>query len=126
MLLAHSSSISAAAQLITLLIIWVIVLVIAYYTTKFVAVRTNGNLKATNVEVIETYRISNTKFIQIVRLGEKYMAIAVTKEQITPLCELSEDEIVKIEAPSANTEAFKNIFDKVKQISSNKSEKKDE
>ena len=126
MLLAHSSSISAAAQLITLLVIWVIVLVIAYYTTKFVAVRTNGNLKATNVEVIETYRISNTKFIQIVRLGEKYMAIAVTKEQITPLCELSEDEIVKIEAPATNTEAFKNIFDKVKQISSNKSEKKDE
>lgn len=125
-MLLLSSFISSAASLVTLLVIWVIVMVIAYYTTKFVAVRTNGNLHATNIEVIETYRISNVKFIQIVRIGEKYMAIAITKEQITPLCELSESEIVKISKGEQSEASFKQIFDKMKQISGNKSRNKDE
>lgn len=125
-MLLLSSFISSAASLVTLLVIWVIVMVIAYYTTKFVAVRTNGNLHATNIEVIETYRISNVKFIQIVRIGEKYMAIAIAKEQITPLCELSESEIVKISKGEQSEASFKQIFDKMKQISSNKSRNKDE
>lgn len=126
MLLLSSDKIGSAAQLVTLLVIWGIVMVIAYYTTKFIAVRTNGNLHATNIEVIETYRLSNMKFIQIVRIGEKYVGIAVSKDQITPLCELSSEEIIKISAKDAGGEGFTQIFEKMKQISRNKSRNKDE
>ena len=44
--------------------------------------------------MIEAFRISNTKFIQIIRIGEKYLVISVCKDSINLLTELSKDEVV--------------------------------
>ena len=43
--------------------------------------------------MIEIYKIAPSKYIQIIQIGKKQYAIGVTKEQITFLSELEEDQL---------------------------------
>lgn len=47
-----------------------------------------------NVKVLETMRISNSKYIQILKIGNKCFAIAVCKDTVTYLCEVNEEELI--------------------------------
>ena len=69
--------------------------------------------KKSNIRVIEVYRLSNTKMIEIVKIGEHYLAIAVGKDEVTLLTELDADEIIMHEA-SLEPINFKRILDKMK------------
>ena len=72
----------------------------------------------TNLEIIETTKISPDKYIQLVRTGEKYIVIAVGKSEVHMLTELNPDEVI-IEDNNDNTMDFKTIFDKVKNFNKN-------
>ena len=99
---------------ITMLIIFVGVLAATYFFTKWMADFQKDKTASGNIEVIETARISTTKYIQIVRIGQKYMAIAVGKDEVTNLGEISrEDLIFKEENPEENLK-FKDILEKFK------------
>ena len=101
-------------QFITMLIIFVVVLAATYFFTKWMADFQKDKTASGNIEVIETARISTTKYIQIVRIGQKYMAIAVGKDEVTNLGEISrEDLIFKEENPEDNIK-FKDILEKFK------------
>lgn len=95
MLLALDSNngINSFAQFLTVLIIFVGVLALTYFTTRWVASYQKGKMMSGNIQVIETFKITQNKFIQIVRIGEHYYAIAIGKDTITMLGELKEDEI---------------------------------
>ena len=68
-------------------------------------------MSGSNINILETMRISNTKYIQVVKIGSKVFAIAVAKDTVTYLCELNEDELVYNESSSGkmlmNSESFK-------------------
>ena len=95
MLLALDSSngINSFAQFLTVLIIFIGVLALTYFTTRWVASYQKGKMMSGNIQVLETFKITQNKYIQIVRIGEHYFAIAIGKDNITMLGELSEDEI---------------------------------
>ena len=78
-------------------------------------------VKNSNIKVIETFRLNNTKYIQIVKLGEKYVAIAVGKDTVTYLTELDESELdlTKAMEGTSNLE-FHEILKKVKDINRKK------
>jgi len=84
---------NSAAQFITVLLIFVIVLAVTYFVTRFIGVYQKNQGKTGNIEVIESARISPSVYIQIVRIGSKYVALSVGKDNSALLCELSEDEI---------------------------------
>lgn len=71
-----------------------------------------------NIEVIETFRIANNKYLQIIRTADKYLVIAVCKDSITMLTELSEDSIEKLPQSGSlsENESFQAIMDKAKKI----------
>jgi flagellar protein FliO/FliZ len=104
-------------QLITVLLIFVFVLVLAYVTTRLTAGVTKGRLSGSNVEVIETFKIAQNKYIQVVRVGERYYSYIVCKDTVTLLGEMNKDEIPDIEKakkePAINLN-FKEIFDSLK------------
>ena len=101
-------------QLISMLVIFVVVLAVTYFFTKWMAGYQKEKTASGNIEVIETARISATKYIQIVRIGGKYVAIGVGKDEITNLGELSkEDLIIKEDDPEKNV-SFKDILEKIK------------
>ncbi len=101
-------------QLVTMLLVFVVVLAATYFFTKWMASFQREKTSTGNIEVIETARISTTKYIQIVRIGSKYMAIAVGKDEVTSLGEVSrEDLIISEDKPEENLN-FKDILEKIK------------
>lgn len=103
-------------QLFTVILIFIFVLALTYFTTKFTAKLQMGRYQNANVEIIETYKIAPTKYIQVVRIGEKYFSYVVCKETVTLLGELAKDDIIDSEQNEQNTTglSFKDIFEKLK------------
>jgi flagellar protein FliO/FliZ len=113
-----SSRIEAFAQLLTLLIIFIFVLAVTYYVTRFVGNYQKNKLSGSNINILETMRIANNKYIQIVKIGSRVFAIAVAKDTVSYLCELDEDELIYKESSSGkmliNNDDFKEILEKFK------------
>lgn len=80
-------------QLMGILLIFLFVLVITYLTTRWIAGYQQGMIKNKNVQVIETFRVTNNKFIQIIQVGKKYLVISVCKDTMNLLTELTEEEL---------------------------------
>ena len=110
-----ASRVNSFVQFITLLIVFVIVLFLTYYTTKFIGNYQKVSNRYTNFEVVETYRISNNKYIQIIKVSGKYILISVTKDNVTMLTELDEKNVVKPEYTTGQ-QSFSEIFDKFKNL----------
>ena len=98
------------AQFITVLLVFVVVLGITALTTRWIANYQKQQSMNENVQVIETTRIANNKYIQIVRAGEKYMVIAVCKDTVTMLGEIPKEQIK--EGGCGHNSGFREIFDK--------------
>lgn len=113
-----SSRIEAFAQLLTLFIIFIFVLAVTYYVTRFVGNYQKNKLSGSNINILETMRIANNKYIQIVKIGSRFFAIAVAKDTVSYLCELDEDELIYKESSSGkmliNNDNFKEILEKFK------------
>lgn len=116
MLLSSTSNrFDSIVQLLTVLIIFIFVLALTYFSTKLTAGLQKGRLAGSNVEILETFKIAPTKYIQIVRIGEKYFSYVVCKDTVTLLGEMTSDDISrfsKTEAGQAMNMNFKEIFDK--------------
>ena len=94
MLLTGTSTMDSYLQFITVLILFVFVLVITYITTRWIANYQKGKAMGCNMEVMETLRVTGNKYLQIVRVGKKYMVIAIGKDEIHMLSEVSEEDLV--------------------------------
>ena len=117
MLLTGMSATDSYLQFITVLVLFVFVLGITYVTTRWIANYQKGKNAGGNLEVIETMRITNNKYIQIVRAGNKYLAIAVGKDEIHMLAELPEEELMLTETNVSSNMDFGSILDKFKRLS---------
>lgn len=110
------SSLQSILELIGIVIIFLIILAAAYLASVFVG-KTQGKgylARQKNIKLIETFRISSSQFLQIVKIGNRYFALAVSRNHIELIAELSEDEIFLQETVDA-TIPFQNIFEKVKE-----------
>ena len=113
------------AQLITVLLIFVVVLGVTAFTTKWIANYQKQQGINCNIEIIETSRISNSKYIQLVRIGHTYVAIAVCKDTVTMLGEIPKEQLEETTGTNGGIN-FKDLFDKVvKKDSGNASEPKE-
>lgn len=125
MFLAVTSGVNSFVQFLTLIIVFAVVLAITYYTTKYIGNYQKINSKYVNFEVIETYRISNTKYIQLLKIGDKYVAIAICKDTITKITELDESEITMPDY-SGKEVSFAKLFEKLQKAKHNGEEVKKE
>lgn len=81
-------------QLISVLLIFLFVLAVTYVTTRWIGKYQQGMMQNKNIQVIETFRVSSNKFIQIIQVGKKYLVISVCKDVVNILTELAEEELV--------------------------------
>ena len=96
-----SNSFENLLQLIGLIIIFVLILIATYYTTHWIGNHTSVQSQANNIRVIETFRLSQTKYIQIIKVGgSRYFAIAVCKDTIEYLGELEEEDLTFVASSS--------------------------
>lgn len=109
-ILSRSNTLEGVIQLLVVLIMFLFVLGMAYLAARLTG-RFQSNLQSrSNVKIIETTRIGNNKYIQIVKIGSRYAAIGVGKDDITFLTELKEEEL-NLDALGNNTKgSFKDIL----------------
>lgn len=127
-----SSSFNSFIQLAGVLIIFLFVLAITYFTTKWIGGYQKLQMSGHRFRVLDTIRIANNKYVQILKLGDIYLVIAVGKDEVTMLAKLTEDEIDLTEEqitdyrkPKAvhtaeTPESFQETFDKIRERFSKK------
>ena len=76
-------------------------------------------MKNQNMQVVETMRISNGKYIQIVKVAEEFLVISITKEHVELLTKLDEKSISDIHLPDEEgqgtfQESFQEILRRMK------------
>ena len=84
---------SNVIQLVVIIVIFILVLVATYFTTRWIGKTGAIQTQSPNIHVKETFKIAPNKYIQIIELGDQYYAIGVSKDNITFLTELSEDQL---------------------------------
>lgn len=114
MLIASMNSSNSFLEFITVLVIFVIVVVVAYYVTRWLGQYQKTQSKGVNIEVIESTRISPSAYVEIIRVADKCMAVAVSKENVTLLGEISEDSLMVPADSESGALDFADIWNKVK------------
>ncbi len=115
MLLSLSTGLESVVQFITVILIFVFVLAITWISTRYLAGIQKERYKTGNMELIETLRISNNKYMQIVRVGSKYYCMAVCKDTVTMLGEIRKEEMIFSENNANVNMDFHKIFESMKQ-----------
>lgn len=104
-------------QLIFALVVFVGILALTAFVTKWIAGYQKTQGLNRNLEIIEAIRLSNNKYIQIIRAGEdKYFVIAIGKDEVTLLGELSSSQLKEIEVGDNSIKGsidFKSILEKL-------------
>lgn len=108
------STSSNVIELLGLCLVLAIILLAAYYTSRFIGKYKLGQLKDSNITVIDMYKISNSKMLQIVKIANKYVVIGISKDQITYITELDEEEVLTHEDKEGETKSFRDIFEKLR------------
>ena len=89
----QTSATGNIAEVIALLLVFLIIIVACYYSTKFVSKAGLGLQKTKNIKVLEVFRLNQTKNLYLVKIGDKVMALGVTKDHIEYLTELNEESL---------------------------------
>lgn len=114
MLLTGMDRTDGFLQFMTVLILFVFVLAVTWLTTRWIVGYQKTKAAGCNLEVIETMRVTGNKYLQIVRAGERYLVIAVGKDEIHMLAELSREEIQFHENGNGQNLNFGDILEKFK------------
>ena len=107
----------SVSQFFTLLVIFAIVLAVTYFTTSYIANFQKGKTAGSNIELLEAARLNQRQYVQIVRIGDKYYALAISKDNVTVIGELTEDNL-NLEAPQNTATKFADILKNFKNASS--------
>lgn len=101
-------------QLLATIVVFVAVLAVTYYVTKWIAKSGAIPSRSKNIRVIETFKIAPNKYVQIIQLGSKYYSIGVTKDTITFLTPLDEDQLTLGDPEeSVQSVPFKDMMEKM-------------
>lgn len=120
------SSLDSFIQLITVLVIFIFVLIITYFTTRWMAGIQKGRSFNKNLRIIETISAGNNKMISIVQAGEKYLVVSIGKDEVHYLTELKQEELKDLSFMNPDNQndkqdPFAEIFGRLKEKYDNRS-----
>ncbi len=110
LLTSEFSTLASIFKLIFLLIAFIGILFAASWFTRWYAGSAMMKQRNHNISVIENYSFGPGKTIYILKIGTKYVAVAVAKETFTVLAELTEDELELYSAEPVKQGDFKDVF----------------
>ena len=107
---------NSVVQFITVTLIFVFVLAITYFTTRWIGSYQKKQMSHGNIQIIESSRLSNSKVLEVVKVGDRCFLIAVCKDTVTSIGEVHEDSLDLSDSsgkPSAG-DNFGNVFARFK------------
>ena len=107
--LVGMSTLASFFKLLLCLIVFILILVASYYFTKWYAKSGFIRNQSQNIQVVENFSMGPGKQICILRIGEKYIAVAVCKDQITFLTQVEEEQL-SLTMPETSDASFREIF----------------
>ena len=126
LMVSLSASTESFLQLMSALLIFAFVLLITYYTTRWVGSYQKVRMKSKNLQVIESLSMGNNKTICLLKAGTEYLVVAVGKDEIHPLGALKEEQLTDLSFMYEGTEngisgeSFQEIFGQLKEKMSKK------
>ena len=112
-------------QLIGVVLVFLLVLALTYFTSKWIGNYQRVNMKNKNLQIIESINVGSNKFICLVKAGEVYLVVAVGKDEITMLAQLTEEQLSELPVYDSNevgafgksvaADNFQEVLEKVKQ-----------
>ena len=112
-LITKYSTFAGIFKLIFLVIIFIVILVLSYLVTKWYANSGLVKNKTNNIEIKESFQLAPGKTISIVRIGEKYVALAQFKDNVVKLAELTEEELILNREVEISDTSFKDVFSNI-------------
>ena len=118
-----ASSLESFIQLLGALVIFAFVLVITYFTARWIGNYQKTNVQNRNLRFVESISVGNNKFISLVKAGKVYLVVAVGKDEVTMLAQLTEEQLeeyplAQMAADSKqmkiSNESFQDILNKLK------------
>jgi len=113
MLLALPDRTDSYVQLITVLLLFVFVLAITALVTRWIGGYQKGMSAGANMELLDALRLSNNKYVQLIRIGRKYLALAVCKDTVTMISEIPEEDLCFSEGSTSGVSSFKDVLAKM-------------
>ena len=114
-----SSSFESFIQLLGVLLIFLFILGATYFTTKWIGSYQQINMRNKNLQIVESIKIGTNKFICLIKAGEIYLVVAVGKDEVTMLAQLTEEQLSEVPirdvvAGNRTTDNFKDVLEKMK------------
>ena len=125
-MIALNASMESFLQLISALLIFAFVLLITYFTTRWVGSYQKVRMKSRNLQILESLSVGNNKSICLLKTGTEYLVVAVGKDEIHPLATLKEEQLTDISFlnegadMAAGGESFQEILGQLKDKMSKK------
>ena len=107
---ASINSVNRIAESLTVLFIFCLVLAVTYLVTRFIAGYQKSQMSQGNIRILETMRISQTKYLQLLQVGEVYLVIAVCKDSVTMLTTIEKEQLNFEILPEAEKPDFKEVL----------------
>lgn len=102
-------------RLISAIVVFVLVLAVTYFVTRWIGKYQQGISGSRNITVLETFKVTQNKYLQVVKVGEIYMVIAICKDSITMLTRLEETELGDIPTSlEGKTDNFAEVLERFK------------
>ena len=112
-------------RLVVSLFLFLFVLAACYFTTVRLGNFQKGKMGKGNIEVIEIHKLTNNKYIEIVRIGKKYYILSVTKERVEKIDIIDEADIELPDTQmSGANESFAQVLERIKNITTHQRDKK--
>lgn len=87
-------------EIISLIIVFVFVIGLAYFITKKLASLGALRMQSKNMKILETLQLGINQYIHLVKVGEKILIIGVSKDNISYLCEV-DDKMIDLRSYNA-------------------------
>ncbi len=85
-----------AGQAILLILIMALVLLAAYYTSRFLARSMRGGRKGANLQLLDQLYLGKDKFVALLQLGDKGYLVGISGQTVTALDKLDPAELARL------------------------------
>ena len=119
MILLTMETLGGIARFFTVLVLFLIVLGATWAVTRWTAGYQKGKWARGNIEMLESFRIASDQYVQILRVADKYLAVAVAKDAVTLLAELDGQALLVPEDKPGGNMSFREILEKVREKKKN-------
>jgi flagellar protein FliO/FliZ len=94
-----------------ILLIFALIILVCWFALRMTGrVRGRGGTSK-NLHLVETILVGSQNMVQLVRAGDKYLVIGVTRERVTLLGEVDAEQIRELDPPQIGT-PFKQILER--------------